>query len=275
MNAPLRTVLLCTLALGACERSRAGAPAPTGQPTAADPGATAPGPADPATPRADHAAAAGGVTGKILETMDSGGYTYVRLAVGDGEQWAAVNATKVAVGDTVTITNATEMVDFESKTLGRTFPSILFGTLGGDAAGATAGAAANPHGDGMVAGTSTGAPTDAPIKLDQPLPKAEGATGRTVAEVFAQQGALAGQRVTVRGKVTKYNGEIMDRNWLHVQDGTGTAAQHDYDLTVTTSGTAAIGDIVVVDGVVGTDRDFGAGYAYKVIVENATVTVQH
>src|SRR5262249_48207361 len=78
------------------------------------------------------------VTGKILETMDSGGYTYMRLETGSGEVWAAVKQAKVKKGQTVTVANAMVMQGFESKTLKRKFDQILFGTLagGGEAAGA-------------------------------------------------------------------------------------------------------------------------------------------
>jgi hypothetical protein len=103
------------------------------------------------------------------------------------------------------------------------------------------------------------------------IEKAEG--GKTVAEVFAEKGTLAGKAVTVRGKVVKTNAAIMDRNWLHVRDGSG--AEGTNDLTVTTSGALPkVGDTVVVTGEVSLNKDFGMGYAYDVIVEGAEVTVE-
>lgn len=253
-----KTTLLFALVLfpAACDKETApvaspGIPAPAAQPA----------------PDRQMAPPATGVTGKVLETMDSGGYTYVRLATPAGERWAAVPEAKVAVGDTVTISNAMEMHDFESKTLGRTFPVILFGTLG---AGDAAAPAPNPHA-GAAGGGASGTPSKGKIALDEPLARAEGPTGRTVAEVFAQKAALADKPVLIRGKVTKFSGGIMGKNWMHLQDGTGTAEQKDFDLTVTTMGEVAVGDVIVVRGVVRTDKDFGAGYAYAVIVEDATI----
>jgi hypothetical protein len=104
------------------------------------------------------------------------------------------------------------------------------------------------------------------------VPKAAGADAKTVAEVWAQHDALKGKAVTVRGKVVKYNSGIMGKNWLHIRDGSGSAEGKDNDLTVTTGDAAAKGDVVVVKGVVAVDRDFGAGYTYPVIVEDAKVT---
>ncbi len=95
--------------------------------------------------------------------------------------------------------------------------------------------------------------------------------GRTVAEVWAERQALAGQEVTIRGRVVKYSPSIMGKNWLHLRDGTGSAADGTHDLTVTTQGFARVGDLVTVTGTVTVDRDLGMGYQYDVLVEQAGV----
>jgi hypothetical protein len=103
------------------------------------------------------------------------------------------------------------------------------------------------------------------------IAQAEG--GKTVAAVFAEKDALAGQKVTVRGKVVKVNAGILGTNWLHVRDGSGTEGTN--DLTVTTPGTVpGVGDTVLVTGTIGLNKDFGMGYSYDVIVEGADVTVE-
>ena len=101
---------------------------------------------------------------------------------------------------------------------------------------------------------------------------AKPAGGVTVAEILAEKAGLAGKEVIVRGRVVKYTGGILKRNWLHIKDGTGAAGAD--DLTVTTTGQAAVGDTVVVKGTVAADKDFGAGYRYAVLIEDATVTVE-
>lgn len=103
------------------------------------------------------------------------------------------------------------------------------------------------------------------------IAQAEG--GKTVAEVFAGKDALAGQKVTVRGKVVKVNAGIMGTNWLHVRDGSGEDGTN--DLTVTTAGTVPnVGDTVLLTGTVALNKDFGMGYTYDVIVEDADVTIE-
>ena len=103
------------------------------------------------------------------------------------------------------------------------------------------------------------------------ITKAEG--GLTVAEVFADPAKLAGQKVTVRGKVVKTNAGIMGTNWVHVRDGSG--AEGTNDLTITTKGEVPkVGDTVVVSAPVTLNKDFGMGYVYPVILEDAEVTVE-
>ena len=103
------------------------------------------------------------------------------------------------------------------------------------------------------------------------IAKAEG--GKTVAEVYAEKDALAGQKVTVRGKVVKANAGIMGRNWLHVRDGSG--AEGTNDLTATTAADLpAVGTTVVLTGTLALDQDFGMGYQYPVIVQDAELTVE-
>jgi len=103
------------------------------------------------------------------------------------------------------------------------------------------------------------------------IEKAEG--GRTVAELFDDMEQLAGESVVFRGKVVKVNAGIMDRNWLHVRDGSGVEGRN--DVTVTTTGTPpSVGDTVLVSGTVALNKDFGMGYAYPMIVEDATVSVE-
>ena len=103
------------------------------------------------------------------------------------------------------------------------------------------------------------------------IDKAEGENALRVTEIFAQAQALNGKSVRVRGKVMKNSRMIMGRNWLHLQDGTGDATKQEHDLVVTTTDEAQEGAVVTVEGVVAADRDFGAGYRYRVLLENAKV----
>lgn len=224
----------------------------------------------------DHSAAAEGNTGTVLETMNSGGYTYVHLDMGDKQVWAAGPTVEgIEVGQKVGFSGAMEMRNFTAKSLDRTFETILFvGALtkdgekaaGGSGMGMGGGMGGMPKSDEPISGTKT--------KLEnahiEGVEKAAG--GYTVSEIYAQADKLAGKEVTLRGQVVKYSPGIMGKNWLHIQDGSGD--DNTSDLTVTTDGHAQVGDLVLVKGPLSVDKDFGAGYKYHVIVEGATVSKQ-
>ncbi len=196
------------------------------------------------------------VSGEVLEVNDVESYTYLRLKTRDGETWAAVAKAPVKKGAKVTIENAMVMNNFESKSLHKTFPTILFGNLGRagkDMAGAHS---------AVVKVADAG-----PINI----PKASGSNARTVAEIVKNAVSLKDKQVLVRGKIVKYNSEIMGKNWLHLRDGSGVPADNTNDILVTTTAQAKLGDIVTVMGMVRTDKDFGAGYSYKVLIEEASL----
>ncbi len=104
------------------------------------------------------------------------------------------------------------------------------------------------------------------------ITKAEG--GKTVADVFAEKDALAGQKVAVRGKVVKTNAGIMNKDWLHVRDGSGTDGTNDLTVTTTMNPLPQVGDTVLVTGTAVTNKDFGMGYQYPVLVEDAEVKIE-
>ena len=224
----------------------------------------------PPITQVEEAAAGGALTGRVVEALDVASYTYLRLATPvDGEVWAAVPKAALEVGSEVILQNPQAMYSFESKTLGRTFERIYFATL----AGPSSPSKSNPHANlgagtaGLVSGrASAAAPT-----TGEKVAKAEGATGVTVAELYAQKSDLSGAVITLRGRVVKYAPSIMGKNWFHIQDGTGDANDETHDITVTSAATTAVGEIVVIQGTVAVDKDFGAGYRYAVIVEDAVV----
>ncbi len=214
-------------------------------------------PAATTSPAASPAPAAEGLSGTVIETLSAPPYVYLQLQTAGGEIWAAVPAAEIAKGSVVTILMPMLMSNFESKSLQRTFPELYFGTL--DAPASTQPSAVNPH-------TAVAA---AAIDDLQNIEKASGSDARTVAEVWAQRAQLAGQTVSVRGKVVKYTPGVMGRNWVHLQDGSGAADDSSNDLTFTTLAEVTRGDTVTLTGTVVVDKDFGAGYRYPVIVEDA------
>jgi hypothetical protein len=104
---------------------------------------------------------------------------------------------------------------------------------------------------------------------DVKVPKATGPDAQTVAEIIAKKTALNSKPVLVRGKVVKYTPGVMGKNWIHLQDGSGSAADGTNDVLVTTKDETKIGAVVVARGTVRTDVDLGSGYFYKVLVDEA------
>ena len=212
---------------------------------------------------ADASPAALAVKGEVLEVKDVESYTYLRLKTRDGETWAAVAKVPVKKGAEVTLENVMVMNNFESKSLKKTFPTILFGNLSG--AGGSAPQAANEvamaH-SGLAKTMDSG---------DIHVPKASGANALTVAEIMTKADELKGKPVLVRGKVVKYNPAIMGKNWIHLRDGSGSAANNTNDVLVTSTSQAKLGDILTVKGIVSINKDFGSGYSYKVLIEEATL----
>jgi hypothetical protein len=225
-------------------------------------GADAPAAAHPAT---DEALA---FSGKVVETMDAATYTYVLVDTGTKKLWAAAPQFPVKLGDSVAIAAGMPMRDYHSKTLNRDFPVVYF-TGGVTVNGANSDAGGKtpvlPAGHPALGG-ATAKPT---MDLSG-IRKADG--GQTVGEIFAAKKSLSGKPVKVRGKVVKYNAMIMGKNWLHIQDGSGAPGSN--DLTLTTDTEAKVGDTVLVTGTLSLDKDFGAGYKYGLILEDAKVIVE-
>jgi hypothetical protein len=106
---------------------------------------------------------------------------------------------------------------------------------------------------------------------DVRVAKATGPNAKTVEEIVTQRAQLKDKPVVVRGKVVKFNAGIMGKNWVHLRDGTGEDAKGSNDILVTTQGQAKPGDVVTASGTVRIDKDFGSGYAYGVLIEDATL----
>jgi len=220
------------------------------------------------------------IHGKIVETMDSGGYTYVLLDTGTEKLWVATPVMKVSVGQVVDLSQGIEIAGFTSNTLKRTFDRIIFSSGEVVVPGAVMaktgmkkkcdpGKCPMPSGKEVMKTPHSGLPS-----LEKAsgvvVEKASGDNAFTISELYAQKGKLDARKVRVRGKVVKVSQNIMKRNWIHLQDGTGDAAKGTFDLTTTSSSVPKVGEVVVAEGILRQNKDFGAGYRYKVILEETT-----
>ena len=224
------------------------------------------------------------IAGKVMEVQSAGGYTYLLIRNEQGEIWTALPESKMEAGQEVVVSPGVLMKSFESKALEKTFDAIIFssGLMDAGAMGQVS-AGADPHASHvsgeMKAPVSeaeleklSGGSARAVVPADKiKVEKAEGEHGRTVEECFAKAEELNNKTVRVRGQVMKFSSMIMGKNWIHLQDGTGDSEKKTHDLVVTTSDKAEKGAIITVEGTLHKDKDFGAGYRYAAIIEEAKV----
>ena len=241
----------------------------------------------------------GGVTGTVLETLAAAPYTYLHLEAEGKQMWVAAPALTVKTGEQVTVPGKLmPMKNWHSKTLDRTFDLVYFAEAvrkagegekaGGMPAGhpevAKGGAVPAPSGTHGAAPGAKVPAGHAEVGHTKPAPVAAASIdfsgiarpegGKTVGEIYEEKETLAGKQVVFRGKVVKASkGKIMGKHWVHVQDGTGEQKARDLTVTTATS-TAKEGDTVVVTGKVVIDKDFGMGYKYEVIIEEATIEAE-
>jgi len=194
------------------------------------------------------------LAGEVVETLQSGGYTYIRIKNEGGEQWVAIPTAEVEVGQRMVFAPGDTMYDFESKTLKRKFDVIIFspGTM-------------------YLPGTQMEKTTRDAGKSQkvEKVEKAEGKSAYNVSGIYLKRTILDKKTVSVRGKVVKVSQNIMGKNFVHIQDGSGSAKERNNNLVVTTNDLPEVGDIVTVTGKVAANKDFGYGYKYDVIIEDA------
>jgi len=221
---------------------------------------------DNATIPAPEAAPTEPHTGKVLQIISSAGYTYVELRKKSGEKiWLAVPAADIAVGSQQTFNPGMVMPNFESKTLKRTFDKIVFTELAAPAKGKE---------KKEVSGKSPGSRGTVSPDVKVKVKKAAGKNGYTVAELYKNKAKLNKKKIAVRGKVVKVSSGIMGKNWIHLRDGSGSQASNDFNLVVTSKSIPAEGEVVLVNGTLYQNKDFGGGYKYEVIVEEAEFTIE-
>ena len=235
----------------------------TGIGSFASPKKDGPAPATKTPPTAQEDAS---LSGKVAETMNAGGYTYVLLEKNGKKIWAAIPAAEVKVGQQMALQPGVEMRNFTSKTLNRMFESVIFS--GGPLSKPSQLAGNKPENSQQH---GAGAPAASKPAEKISVEKATGPDAYTVNEIHEKIAALNEKTAVVKGKVIKVSGGIMGKNWIHLQDGTGDAALGTNKLVTTSDDLPAVGDVITMKGTIYQDKDFGAGYKYHVIMEKASI----
>jgi hypothetical protein len=193
----------------------------------------------------------------VQEVIQASGYTYLKVKENDSEFWIAVTKREIEKGAEFSFADALEMKNFKSKDLQRTFETIYFVSNISDREPLLSGSKqseGNPH--------RTKPTID---KKEISIEAVEG--GISIGELFSNRDSYSNKTVLIKGQVTKVNRAIMGKNWVHLQDGTSGSGS--FDLTITTQDEVSVGDIVTFEGLIVLNKDFGSGYAYDVLMEEA------
>lgn len=193
---------------------------------------------------------------KVKEVLQTGTYTYLFVNEDKEDYWIAVSKVDVKVDDHLYYDKALIMKDFKSEELDRTFDRILF-----------------VEGLGGMKLKNDSMPNDSLhqqvlVQEKKPIINVDIApNGIRIAELMKNRENYANKKVIIRGQVVKINADIMDRNWVHLKDGTSHSGKS--DLTFTTLEEVNVGDVVTFEGTVAIEKEYGAGYVYPLIVEGA------
>lgn len=210
---------------------------------------------------------------EVLEVLQANAYTYLKVLDNKKEQWLAVSKREAQVGEIYYFDAFIEMNEFKSKDLDKTFESVYFiedlrkkAEITNTTHDAMAGHPEMPANHPGTSQMHAGKPKTNKKNISiEPVEN-----GVTIKEVYANRKNYEGKNVIIRGEVVKTNFEIMNKNWFHIQDG--TEENGNFDLTVTSlEKEIKAGDVVTFEGKIALNKDFGYGYSYELLLEDATL----
>lgn len=194
-----------------------------------------------------------------LETMMTERYVYVRVQQEDEEYWVATAKKEIEIGKPYFFNKGLLQTNFKSKEFDRVFDTLyLVSNM----------VPANHGGTANNMEKSDDSESEPPIRLDKII-QVDGST--PIADIVDNPEKYKNKKVQISGKCVKGNYNIMGRNWIHLKDGT----RDDFDLVITTDENVTVGQTVTMTGTVHLNVDFGAGYAYNLIIEKGKVLKQN
>jgi hypothetical protein len=195
---------------------------------------------------------------EVAEVIQGSSYTYLKVKENMAEKWMAVSRQEVQPGSVYYYDEALPMSNFHSKEIDRTFEEIFFVN--------------------SISKTPLAQPEMKPleghmgkvdIQQNSAITLEKQAGEITVAQIFANRSEYSAKEIEIRGVVVKVNEQVMGKNWIHIQDG--TSDNGNFDLTVTSADLPNLNDEITVKGKIILNKDFGYGYTYEVIMEDAKV----
>ncbi len=196
---------------------------------------------------------------EVTEVIQTSNYTYLKVKENSVEKWVAVTKQDINKGDVFYYEGALEMTDFNSKELNRTFDVIYFISQ----------MSKTPFAEEKQGSSMPGHSGKLNTEKSGNITISKSGNEITIGQLFSKKAEYAGKEIEIRGIVVKVNEGVMDRNWIHIQDGTGS--DEGFDLTITSQDLPAENDEVVFKGVISVGKDFGSGYFYDVIMEKAVL----
>jgi hypothetical protein len=193
---------------------------------------------------------------KVVEVVQASNYTYLKVSENSKEYWMAVNRQEAANGEVYYYDQALEMTNFNSKELKRTFESIYF----------VQGLSKQPIAAPLEAPMGN-KPVKPALAMKEGVSVAPAENGLSIAKLYAGKADYAGKVVKMKGQVVKINEQVMGKNWIHIQDGTKDG--ENFDLTITSLDVVKVDDVVTFEGTISINKDFGYGYSYELIMEDA------
>jgi len=196
----------------------------------------------------------------VEEVLQTNAYTYLLMNENGEKDWIAIPKKDVNPGETYYYIQGLEMPDFKSKELNRTFDKVYF----------VESISKNPNQTKQQSAMQQQDPAGTPTPERGVIAKIDHADDEvSLSKLFADPASFADKTIKVRGTVVKVNEQIMGKNWIHIQDG--TEHNGEFDLTITTLGTVKLGSVVGFEGTIALDKDFGYGYKYDILMEDAKV----
>jgi 5-keto 4-deoxyuronate isomerase len=191
----------------------------------------------------------------VNEVLNTSRYSYLNVTEDENDFWIAIPKKEVEKGGTYYYRGGLKKTNFKSIEHDRVFETLYLVSDISTDPGMSGYAGGNPHANIKVAATEDNQKVSPPPG------------GITIAELFKNKTKYEGQTVRVKGRCIKLNNMIMNRNWVHLQDG--SSSKNEQDLTVTTTDNVMLGDVVAFEGKISLNKDFGAGYKYEIIMEEA------
>jgi hypothetical protein len=197
--------------------------------------------------------------GIVTEVLQTDRYTYLELDDHAEKYWIAVTRQPINVGEKIVFSDGILKNNFESKEFNRIFETIYlvsrFQRLG---------IKSSVPAESVESQDNSPAADHDHVHSDQESTLPGGSV--SIDELISNSAAYSEKKVEVTGTVVKVNYNIMGRNWVHIRNQAGNP-----ELTITTTEQVTEGDRVTFEGVIHTQRDFGAGYYYEVIMEGAVL----